>query len=155
VSGTDSRRPKGKGLGHGGPARDYSWPPFQPGHTLSTRHGGYALVALRGRAEELAAGIREVMGTTYEPRFDVAVSGAALVLARIEAAFAALEAAENPDELKSLDTRCRQWMSQLLSWLAALGLTPQSAASLGLLRRAADPLREYLEVEYAEEASDA
>jgi hypothetical protein len=28
-----------KGAGHGGPARGYSWEPFQPGNTVSLRHG--------------------------------------------------------------------------------------------------------------------
>jgi hypothetical protein len=139
-----------RGSGYGGPAKG-SWPPFEKGNQAARTHGGFALVALRGRADELAAGIRDVMGSTYEPRYDVAVSGCAIVLARIEAAFAALEAAEDPEALKTLDTRCRQWMAQLLSWLDKLGLTPASAAQLGLLRRVADPLKEYLEAEYGEE----
>src|SRR5438552_3977803 len=29
----------GNGAGSGGPARSYSWPPFEKGHTFSTKHG--------------------------------------------------------------------------------------------------------------------
>ncbi len=31
--------PRGDGTGHGGPARGYSWPPFEPGNTASLKHG--------------------------------------------------------------------------------------------------------------------
>jgi hypothetical protein len=30
---------RGDGTGHGGPARGYSWPPFEPGNTASLKHG--------------------------------------------------------------------------------------------------------------------
>lgn len=93
------------------------------------------------------------MAETYDPRFDVAVSGLAVSLARVEAAFAALEAADSAEELRALDTRCRQWLDQVRRWLSDLGLTPASAAGLGLLRRAADPLTEYLEATYTEDGA--
>ena len=36
-----------------GPARGYSWAPFEPGHTLSLVHGGYSETAIEARAAEV------------------------------------------------------------------------------------------------------
>jgi hypothetical protein len=41
--------PRSKGIGHGGKPRGYSWPPFEPGHELSTRHGAYVSPWRAGR----------------------------------------------------------------------------------------------------------
>ncbi len=35
---------RGGGAGEGGPARGYSWPPFEQGNTVSTRHGAYGSI---------------------------------------------------------------------------------------------------------------
>jgi len=35
------------------PARNYSWPPFEPGHTLSVKHGADSERAIEARAAEL------------------------------------------------------------------------------------------------------
>jgi hypothetical protein len=39
------------------PARGYSWPPFQPGHTLSLRHGARSPRTYQPLARELVAGV--------------------------------------------------------------------------------------------------
>ena len=36
---TEKPERRGNGAGHGGPARGYSWPPFEPGNEVALRHG--------------------------------------------------------------------------------------------------------------------
>jgi hypothetical protein len=43
----------------GEPARNYSWEPFQPGHTLSLRHGAYSEGVLQPLADDLAHDLLE------------------------------------------------------------------------------------------------
>jgi hypothetical protein len=47
-----ANRPEGRG-----PARGYSWPPFQPGHELSTKHGARSPRKVEPLAAELVAGL--------------------------------------------------------------------------------------------------
>jgi hypothetical protein len=47
------------GEGHGGPARKYTWAPFEPGHTLSLQHGGYSPRVYGDTAEALVAWVLE------------------------------------------------------------------------------------------------
>jgi len=144
-----------KGEGRGGAARGYKWEPFQPGHELSMRHGAYSsALRLKPRAEELAKTLREAMGNSYDPRFEGAIAGAAMVAARLEKAMDALLESTDAAELHRLDADARGWMRLWFDGLSKLGLTPASAAQLGLLRRVADPLKAYIEAEYGEEPSD-
>ena len=41
------------------PARGYSWPPFQPGHTVSRRHGVWSQRTWEPLAEDLVSGLLE------------------------------------------------------------------------------------------------
>jgi hypothetical protein len=54
--GPEAAVPAGAGEEGRGGARGYSWPPFEPGHTLSTRHGAYS----PRRVEPLAAELVEL-----------------------------------------------------------------------------------------------
>ena len=123
------------GIGEGGawtPAFEGQRPPFEPGHNLSVTHGSYSLLLLRGRAEEVAKGLRNAMAEGYEPRFEAAVAGAAMVAARLERAMEALAAAGNPVDLARLDQDSRGWMRLWFSALGQLGLTPAAASRLRL-----------------------
>jgi hypothetical protein len=53
------------GPGHGGPARRYSWPPFEPGNMANVRSGFWMSPTLpsddRAQVEEIAASIRPLI----------------------------------------------------------------------------------------------
>jgi hypothetical protein len=57
------------GDGHGGPARGYSWQPFQPGHTLSLRHGAWSKRSVAPLAERIAADLASAAPWTRSPAF--------------------------------------------------------------------------------------
>ena len=107
--------------------------PFAVGHALSVKHGSYGLLLLRPRAAALADGLRDAMGASYQPRFEAALAGVAMTGAQLERATVALADAEKPGDLARLDHDARGWMRLWLNGLAALGLTPASAARLQLL----------------------
>jgi hypothetical protein len=124
---------------------------FQAGHELSTRHGAYALLQLRPRADEIAGDIRASLGDGYDARFEGAIAGAAMTGAQLERAMGALADARTAAELNRLDQDARGWMRLWFSALGALGLTPTSASRLRL-NEALDPgaeLRAHLERKYA------
>ena len=58
----------------GEPSRGYSWPPFQPGHTLSLKHGADSDRAIAARAEEIHGALLDAAPYLDEPRFLPAVS---------------------------------------------------------------------------------
>lgn len=105
-----------------------SWPPFEPGHQLSRKHGAYAELTLGRRADELAESIRVAMegDGLYQPSFEFAIKGLALAKARLEAA----ATAEQPSA--RLESDMRGWANTLLKYADALGLTPTARARLGL-----------------------
>jgi hypothetical protein len=114
----------------GGPARGYSWPPFEPGNTVSLHHGSYAVVALKPRAAEIAAGLRSAMGERFEERFTPAIETAALALARVERSLGfLLELDEETinSTYSRLDQDARGWLRAAWRTLEALGLTPEVA----------------------------
>jgi hypothetical protein len=88
---------------------------------------------LRPRADELAEHLRAALGNAYEPRFESAIAAVALVGGRLEAAMQVLAEVEQPGDLARLDQDARGWTRLWLNGLAALGLTPASAARLGAL----------------------
>lgn len=55
-------------------ARGYSWPPFQPGHTLSMVHGATSPRAIADRAEQVHAELLAVVPYLAEPKFAPAVA---------------------------------------------------------------------------------
>ena len=137
---SEARAPDARsGLDAGGewtPAFEGQRPPAGEGNTLALRHGSYALLQLRPRADQLAEGLRAAMGDSYEPRFEGALAGTAMVGAQLERAMGAIAEAARPADLARLDQDARGWMRLWLSALAALGLTPAAA---GRLRLASSP----------------
>lgn len=129
MSGADLERRSG--------ARGYSWPPLQPGHELSTKHGAYSSpVRLAPRVEEISAALRAASPLGDRAEFSAAFASASLILARLERASAHLhEAVEDRDEERHarLEKNCRSWINSLAGWLDRLGLTPRAAAELGYL----------------------
>jgi hypothetical protein len=112
----------------GGPARDYSWPPFEPGNTVAVRHGAYATLQLRPRAQEIAGWLAEQMADAFDPKFSAAIEAAALAAARVERALGHLDEHDETtieEKFSRLDDRARGWLKLYLGTLERLGLTPQ------------------------------
>jgi hypothetical protein len=132
-------------------------PPFAPGNGVALRHGSYAVLRLKPRAEEIAEVLRDVV--VEGDRFPAAIESAAMIGARVEAAFAALSDAK-PNELRRLDQDARGWARLWLQALAALGLTPAARARIlrdaGVGKAAATSaalreLRDHVERTYGDE----
>lgn len=118
---------------------------FQPGHTLSTRHGAYATLRLGARASEIAERLRTVVPAGAEAD-EPTVALLAVTLARVEAAERALAGLderieENPlsvylsdsrEKLERLRADLRGWVHTAARLAEALGMTPRSRAQLGL-----------------------
>jgi hypothetical protein len=111
-----------------GAARGYSWPPFEEGNTAAVKHGAYAVLQLKPRAEEIAGRLREAMGETYEPRFEASVEAAALAAPRVEAAMGALLEEADQEKLSRLDQNARGWLRLYLTTLERFGLMPEADA---------------------------
>jgi hypothetical protein len=145
---------RGNGRGRGGPARGYSWAPFEAGHRLSTKHGAYSSVAIGPRASEIADELRAEL-VIYTAADEPVVRLLALTLARIERASEALDrvdeetsgeglaayASESAPALQRLREDCRGWINTARRLANDLGMTPTSRAKLGLdLVRTGDAL---------------
>jgi hypothetical protein len=132
--------------------------PFKPGHQLSVRHGAHSVVRLHDRADELAAGLWELL-PSKNPAFGPAVAVAAIAGARVEAAAAALADVDDPLELPSLDARLRTWTAQFLRAMDALGMTPKSFGELRLHVAVGDNaqarLQEYLRKNYGDRSEES
>lgn len=123
---------------------------FEPGHELSVRHGAYAVLQLTPVAEKIAEQLRELM-PHWLPAFEPAVQAAAIAGAQLARANTALEAADDPTALLNLSGDARGWWTKFTAALELLGLTPRSAAALGLtleLARATKTKREQLVERY-------
>lgn len=105
--------------------------PAARGDTRALRHGAYSLLRLKPRAEEIAVRLREV-APLYRAEFEPMVETAAMVGAQVERGMAALTEATKPSELRRLDQDVRGWARLWVYCLSVLGLTPASAARLGL-----------------------
>jgi hypothetical protein len=119
----------------GGPARGYSWPPFEPGNAVSVRHGAYATLQLNPRAQEIAGWLGEQMGDAFDPKFSAAIETAALAFARVERAMGPLlELSEDEIEERHsrLDDRARGWLRLGLQTLEALGLARQTSSDVNV-----------------------
>jgi hypothetical protein len=62
------------GPGHGGPARGYRWPPFQPGNLVRLKHGARAPRILAPIADQLGTGLAELAPWTSAPSFQGTVA---------------------------------------------------------------------------------
>jgi hypothetical protein len=126
---------KSKGPGHGGPARGYSWPPFEKGNTKAMTHGCYSAKTLAPMQQELAAELREAMGPIYSPQFEGTVAAASLALSRLHRAEMWLDEhgmIDEDGELRPLTRMIGQWQAEARRSLEMLTLTPLSQAKLGL-----------------------
>lgn len=146
-----------KGAGQGGPARRYSWPPFEKGNTAGKRHGGYALVSLEPRALALADEIRELVPARSDAD-EISIRLLALALAQVEAASTWLAEHGLVDEhgnARSLLRHLGTMMNTAARIADRLGMTPTSRAQLGLdlTRAKGEALRAHVAENYVDEES--
>jgi hypothetical protein len=133
---------QGNGPGHGGPARNYSWEPFHEGHTLSMKHGFYAtkFQMLEGKEEiaETAELLRAIL-PTYASAFEPALQLLAARLWRLRRGYEFVESTPEAEQPKYFGEKLNTLENLVNKSLAALGLTPVSAAEIGVnLARLAD-----------------
>jgi hypothetical protein len=95
------------------PAFKSQRPPFEPGNEVAVRHGAYAVLKLRPRADEIAGRLRAAMGDSYDVRWEAAVEVAALAAARVEASMGVLlddetaaEALSRLDQMRAVGSGC-------------------------------------------------
>lgn len=124
------------------PVRGYSWPPFQPGHELSTRHGAYSPRRIGERAALISAEVLELAPHLAEPEFALALTEYAMARARVELTSVAIEdhlatapiAKLSPRLIEAATAASREAGSQR----ASLGLDPRSLAELRQISTLAD-----------------
>lgn len=143
----DRDRTPAKRAGHGGPARGYSWPPFQPGHALRMTHGAYVSVA-RLSKDERTSEIAEFVADTQpvaHPSDATTIWQLAICLRRIELAAAALDQADQAtaddplgayedgrQPLERLRADMRGWIMLAQRLEQQLARTPEARGRLGV-----------------------
>ena len=145
----------GNGRGRGGPARGYSWPPFEPGNQLQRTHGAYAAAASFGDEVDERAAVLAPLVPCYLDSDAPAVSLLALTLGRIVRGEQALASAEDDgktDTAATLRRDLRGWVNTATKLLDALGMTPTARARLGLDVAAARRAMSVVEFYRAQEA---
>jgi phage terminase small subunit len=117
-----------------GPARNYSWPPFQNGNEAALKHGARSPRKVEPRARELADALAELV-PLGSPSDEPMVWMLANQLARCELAWAWLaehglltEQGEPQPVLRSLST----WENSASRLADRLGLTPFGRSQVGL-----------------------
>ena len=115
------------------PRRGYSWPPFEPGHTLSTKHGARSERFVRPIADRLTAELVEIAPWAARPAYGPTVAAWAYAEAQLYLLRAYIDehgpldgdGAPRPATalLEKVETRAT-------SLRAELGLTPLSLAKL-------------------------
>jgi hypothetical protein len=121
------------GPGHGGPRRGYSWPPLQPGHTLTLKHGATSPRVLQPVADQLAAGLAAVAPWTSAATFaGVTASWSwaeaqAVVLRRYLDEVGQVDAEGQPRPAAGMLERVE---TRLANLRAQLGLTPLALGKL-------------------------
>jgi hypothetical protein len=124
----------GNGAGHGGPARGYSWEPFQKGHTLSRRHGLYSgrfSPLEQQQIEETSELLRAIL-PTYASAFEPALQLLAARLWRLRRGYEFVEKTPEGELPKHFLETLNSLEHLINRTLAALGLTPVAAAELGI-----------------------
>lgn len=127
----------------GAPARGYTWEPFQPGHTLTLKHGAYSERLVEPRALEIAQGMAdagELPDYLAQPRYRGAVMDLARSLAQRErladwlnanaAEGTPLELADN-GEVRGAAVLLERVERAVERHRDRLGLSPLAAARLG------------------------
>jgi hypothetical protein len=108
--------------------------PFQPGHTISLKHGLFSEQLREGDAEEIAA-IRDQVGSllpTPAAAFQPAVEILAERIWRLRRALAYLSTIEEDAVPRNFGERLSALESRIDRSLRDLGLTPTAAAELGV-----------------------
>ena len=122
-------------------------PPFEPGNTVSVKHGARSVVQLRPRAEEIRAQLVEaapVAEAADGAQFDIAAG----LLAHAERALLILEGSQRLEieainagapmdvaerqNLARLSADTRGWLNSAMRALDRLGMNPTARARLGL-----------------------
>lgn len=155
------RSERSQGPGRGNPARGYSWPPFEPGNEVAVTHGFYVSPRLRpehaAEVDEIASRVWDLLPATLrQPSYAPAVEGFACRVWQARRAYADLAehgllrgvGREPAPILRFLGTLERTIQRDL----EQLGLTPRSAAELGLdlTRAKGEALRAHLAEKYVE-----
>ncbi|WP_326830227.1 hypothetical protein OIE13_17010 [Streptosporangium sp. NBC_01810] len=122
----------------GTPARGYTWPPFEPGHTLSTKHAAYSPRRVDPLAAELVdqALADDAIPYLRQPSYRPALWAWGRAEARVQLLAEHL-AEHEAGGCRGCD-KCARWDEQLRKWESAagthrgrLGLDPASRARLG------------------------
>lgn len=139
---TPARRVGGPASGM--PARGYSWPPFERGNTAARTHSFYATKFQPVEREEIAstaALLREVL-PLYSPSFEPTIQLLAARLWRIRRAYEFIESRPEDEVPRALLVNLGTLENTVSRDFEALGLSPRSAAALGIdlarLARASD-----------------
>jgi hypothetical protein len=144
----DELERRGNGPGHGGPARGYSWKPFEKGEPgPALRHGCRSVLTLAPRAGEIAERLHEMVPWA-SPSDAATIDLLATSLAQVERAALLLSiaqraeledvkagrptAVEGRDDLKRLSSDARDWASTAARLCDQLALSPGSRARLGV-----------------------
>ena len=120
-----------------GAARGYSWEPFKKGNTVNLTHGGTSPRLVGPLSEELRADLAAMVEGTPAgaPQFALALGALATKLARLQLVSTWL-ADNGPIDDDGEVRGAAKWELELLSSieksLDALGLTPTTAARLGV-----------------------
>ncbi len=125
-----------------GPARDYSWPPFQPGHTLSLVHGVYSERTIEGRAVKVREALLEICPWLDRPEFLPAVARFVRVEARALAGDEYIAKVQAEQGFEHVSTRLREVIDgtdRLAARLGeSLGLDPLGYAKIAALAATAE-----------------
>ncbi len=153
---------RSQGPASGVPARGYSWPPFEPGNTVSMRHGFFSSPRLRpedsAEVDEISVAVWELLPAGHRlPSFAPAVEGLACRIWQARRAYADLaehgllrgDDRQPAPILRYLGTLERTIQRDL----EGLGLTPRAWAELGLdlTRARGEALRQHLAERYGSE----
>lgn len=117
-----------------GPARGYSWAPFQPGHFKSKKHGAYSDRVITPLAAEIANAVCEARPDLQAPEMQPAVLAYARSEAQLELLTAYVDqhgAFTDTGEPCSAEKHRLRLDTQTANHRSRLGLDPLSKAKLG------------------------
>ncbi|MFP5450376.1 MAG: hypothetical protein ACLGG9_01360 [Thermoleophilia bacterium] len=116
-----------------GPARGYSWPPFEPGNTAAVKHGAFSRYVGQ-EAEALADDLMQAAAHLVDLD-TLAVSDLALATVKVRRLAIWLEANGDLDDdgkPRAALAELRRWMKTAEGARARLGLDPTSRAALAV-----------------------
>jgi hypothetical protein len=141
----------------GGPARGYSWPPFEKGNTAAMTHGARSDRLVEPRARELTAPVFDANPHLEAARDGAAVLRYCMTLARIERVYRWLEGQvdhvfvdQDAGRAHGVYERLERWERAAGTEEDRLGISPLARTRLGLDRARGQALVEHLERTYGE-----